>query len=117
VSNEEIDQIAQRSWAVVLPYRDGTQSGVIPVAYYSACPVIVSDVGSLPELVTSETGMVVPPNDAARLAEAMLSWMDSERRREAGQAAFRFYKKHLIWDNIVVEFLQHLFGPVSSKRR
>jgi glycosyltransferase involved in cell wall biosynthesis len=114
LSNEDIDRITQQSWAVVLPYRDGTQSGVIPVAYYNACPVIVSDVGSLPELVTPETGGVTPPNDAGRLAEAMLGWMELERRSEAGRAAFRFYRQHLVWDDILAEFLQNVFESAHA---
>lgn len=114
LSDGEIDRIAQRSWATVLPYRDGTQSGVIPVAYYNACPAIVSDVGSLPELVTPETGTVVPPGDAASLATAMLEWMDGSKRQQAGQAAFAFYREHLIWDQILQEHLPRLFEPIRG---
>jgi glycosyltransferase involved in cell wall biosynthesis len=86
---------------------------VIPVAYYNACPVIVSDVGSLPELVTPDTGVIILPNDAGRLADAMLNWMDADTRLAAGQAAFAFYQEHLVWDDIVPEFLKDLLGSVS----
>jgi glycosyltransferase involved in cell wall biosynthesis len=57
---------------VVLPYRRATQSGVVPIAYAHARPVIASAVGGLPEQIApGRTGFLVPPNDPAALAEAL----------------------------------------------
>src|ERR1700733_796353 len=45
--------------AVVQPYRNATQSGVTPLAYYFEKPMIVSDAGGLPDLVPHrEAGLV-----------------------------------------------------------
>jgi starch synthase len=52
-------------------------------------PVIVSDAGSLPELVTDgETGFVVPPNDPAAIRAAVqVLRRDPARREEMGRQA------------------------------
>ena len=56
----------------VLPYRSATQSGVTQVAYALGVPVITTDVGGLAETVKpGETGLIVPPENPAALAEAI----------------------------------------------
>ncbi len=63
----------QRASVVVLPYLEASQSGVVPVAYTFAKPVIVTSVGGLPEAVEHErTGLLVPPRDEHALAEAIV---------------------------------------------
>ena len=57
---------------VVLPYRSGTQSGVVPLAYAHGRGVVTSRVGGLAEAVRDgETGLLVPPDDAVALAAAL----------------------------------------------
>jgi glycosyltransferase involved in cell wall biosynthesis len=55
----------------------------------SGLPVVASRVGGLPEIVADgETGLLVPPEAPAALAEALRSLIRSpERRRELGKAA------------------------------
>lgn len=85
---------------VVLPYRDATQSALIAAAYYFRKPVIVTDVGALPEYVEpGRTGWIVEPEDPialadrlrdalsdpgrlARLGEQARAWYERSRRRE-----------------------------------
>jgi glycosyltransferase involved in cell wall biosynthesis len=60
--------------AVVQPYRNATQSGVTPLAYYFEKPMIVSDAGGLPDLVPDgEAGLVTAPS-AGPLADAILQF-------------------------------------------
>jgi glycosyltransferase involved in cell wall biosynthesis len=57
---------------VVLPYRSGTQSGVVPLAYAHGRGVVTTCVGGLAEVVREgETGLLVPPDDPAALAVAL----------------------------------------------
>lgn len=49
--------------AVILPYRTATQSGVVPVAIHFEKPVIVTEVGSLSEIINKhEIGMICNTN-------------------------------------------------------
>ena len=51
-------------------------------------PVIATPLGGSKELVTSETGILVPPEDASAIADAMASLAtDRERLRVMGKAA------------------------------
>ncbi|MDA0378110.1 MAG: glycosyltransferase [Bacteroidetes bacterium] len=58
--------------AVVQPYRQATQSGVVQTAFHFGVPVVVSGVGGLPEMVGHEVeGLIVAPEDPAALAAAL----------------------------------------------
>ncbi|MFZ1800276.1 MAG: glycosyltransferase [Chitinophagaceae bacterium] len=54
---------------VVQPYRNATQSGVTPLAYHFEKPMLVTNVGGLPDMVPDyKSGLVAEPN-AASVAE------------------------------------------------
>ena len=86
VSYEKRVKLFRQSSVVVLPYIEATQSGVVPVAYTYAKPVIATTVGGLPEQVDDgQTGILVPPRDEKKLAQAVIRLMrDTEYRRTLG---------------------------------
>ena len=48
---------------VIQPYRNATQSGVTPLAYHFEKPMLVTNVGGLPDLVPDgKVGIVTEPN-------------------------------------------------------
>ena len=54
---------------VIQPYKNATQSGVTPLAYHYEKPMLVTNVGGLPDLVPNEkVGLVAEPN-AISIAE------------------------------------------------
>ncbi len=58
--------------AVIQPYRNATQSGVTPLAYHFDKPMVVTNVGGLPDLVPNEkAGLVVAPDPTA-IADGIL---------------------------------------------
>src|SRR5204863_7989556 len=84
--------------AVVQPYRNATQSGVTPLAYYFQKPMIVTNVGGLPSLVPHEkAGLVAEPN-AESLASAI------QRFYQLGENYFlphlRSEKDKFTWTNL-----------------
>ena len=85
--------------AVIQPYRNATQSGVTPLAYYFEKPMIVTNVGGLPSLVPNEkAGLVTEPN-AQSIANAIL------RFYQLGENYFlphlRSEKQKYSWSNLV----------------
>jgi len=71
--DDEVEALFKAADVLVLPYRSATQSGVSHVAYAMGVPVILTDVGGLGETVEAEsTGLVVPPEDPAALAQAVV---------------------------------------------
>jgi len=57
-------------------------------AYAAGLPVVATTVGGVPDAVTPLTGILVPPRDSVRLAEAILAMAgDAERRASMALAA------------------------------
>lgn len=57
---------------VIQPYRNATQSGVTPLAYHFEKPMLVTNVGGLPDLVPDGKAGVVTGADAASVATGIL---------------------------------------------
>lgn len=69
ISNEEVARYFQLSEVVVLPYRTGTQSGILNIAYGYHKPVVITDVGGLAEFVDADhTGVVVERAEPTKIA-------------------------------------------------
>ncbi len=91
VSDQRRAELFRRASVVVLPYVEASQSGVIPLAYTFAKPVVATTVGGLPEMVDhGRTGFLVPPRDERTLAESIVRLLqDGGLRREMGAAGKR----------------------------
>jgi glycosyltransferase involved in cell wall biosynthesis len=102
IPNEEVGPLFEKAMMVVLPYREATQSGVIPIAYAYSKPVVVTHVGSLPEVVIHyHTGMLVEPNSVESLANGIGSLIkDPAIRKKMGENAYRYAKNELSWYSI-----------------
>jgi glycosyltransferase involved in cell wall biosynthesis len=73
--------------AVLSSDNEGTPVSLIEAAA-AGLPAVATDVGGVSEVVTADTGTLVPPGDAEALARAMATMAaDPERRRSAGSAA------------------------------
>ena len=95
--------------AVVQPYLSATQSGVAQIAFHYGRPVITTDVGGLAEVVPDgRAGLVVPPDDPAALADAMVRFAEDDLgpALEAGVARER---RRYTWDRLA-EALETLAG-------
>lgn len=89
VSSDDVPALFGRATAAVLPYtRFEAQSGVLHLAIEHGVPVVVSDVGGLGESVHSTgIGLVVPPNDPARLDAALEEIQGAELNAQCRSAA------------------------------
>lgn len=86
---------------IVLPYRTATQSGIIQVAYHLDTPVICTDVGGLGEIVREgETGLLVPPDDPAALARAVIRYY-TEQLEEPLRAGVVGAKRDYTWEPLI----------------
>jgi glycosyltransferase involved in cell wall biosynthesis len=89
ISEDRTAEYFRRASVVVLPYIEASQSGVIPLAYSAAKPVVATTVGGLPEIVEhGRTGYLVAPRDSADLANALVRLLlDPTLRRQMGANA------------------------------
>ena len=90
VLHNEVPELFARAKFVVLPYLDGTQSGVVPMAFAFGRTCIVSSVGSIPEVINNgENGLLVPPGDVNALADRIsLLSSDDRLRKKLEKGAF-----------------------------
>jgi glycosyltransferase involved in cell wall biosynthesis len=79
IPEEEVDYFFAASNLVVSPYlKFEAQSGVLLRAYAHKKPVVVSNIGAMGELVsTDKVGLVVEPGAVEPLAEAVINALDS----------------------------------------
>jgi glycosyltransferase involved in cell wall biosynthesis len=99
ISDEEVAHLFQRARLVVLPYTQASQSGVLAIAQAFGKAAIVTDVGGLPEAVGfGKAGLIVPPNDAPALAEAIAhAWGDPALRQRLGSAGLARVEQEIGW--------------------
>ena len=68
----EVDRYFAASDLIVLPYTSATQSGIVQIAYGFEKPVVVTNVGGLPDVVENgKTGYVIPSHNPDAIAEAV----------------------------------------------
>jgi len=101
VPNEEVGLYFSAADVVVLPYVDATQSAIVSLAYAFDKPVITTDVGGLPEVVSDgETGFIVPPGDSQALAAAIVEFFTEDRASRLA-ANVKVRKNALSWEELV----------------
>lgn len=102
IADEEVAELFQKASVVVLPYVDGSQSGVISIAYAFKKPVVATDVGNFSEMVENgKTGFIVPPKNSEALAAALVEVLSNgDLRRAMGENGYKFMKEAFTWDKI-----------------
>ena len=101
IPDKEVEKFFAACDVVVLPYISATQSGIVQIAYGFDKPVIATNVGGLPDVVTDgKTGFLIKPESARDIVEAVTKFFEpgvAERlMEEVQQESYRFS-----WDKMV----------------
>ncbi len=81
IPDSEVKNYLCAADVVVQPYRHATQSGVTPLAYHFEVPMIVTNVGGLPDLVPHQkVGLVCEPTSES-IADAMQEMLQNGTER------------------------------------
>ena len=97
IQADEVPGLMARAAAVVLPYRRLDSSGVLATAIGYRRPVVVTDIGSLGEIVREfKAGEVVHVDDPKALAEACARLLEPKALAAAAKGAERAAKE-LTW--------------------
>ena len=99
---EKISLFFNASDAVVLPYIECTQSGLVQLALTFGKPVVATRVGGLPEVVEEgENGYLVPPRDEYELAKAIIKLLSNdEALKEMSSYALHLSEIKYSWAKI-----------------
>jgi D-inositol-3-phosphate glycosyltransferase len=119
IPDSEIEVYFKAADALVLPYKEIFQSGVIFLGYNFGLPVLAADVGSLNEdIVEGTTGFVFRPEDPIDLARAIEQYFASDlfadlekHRREIREFAM---KRHS-WE-VVSELTTGIYASLLRNR-
>ena len=108
IPDQEVEKFFASCDLVVLPYISATQSGIVQIAYGFDKPVIVTNVGGLPDVVENgKTGYVVETNNTEKLSDAIISFYKEKKEDEfvenVKKEAYRFD-----WERMV-ELIENLF--------
>src|SRR5215210_5583493 len=100
--------------ALVAPSLGGESFGmVLTRAFGCAAPVVASDIAGYRDVMTDETGLLVPPGDPKALADGVAELLEDEPRRERlGVAARRLALKRYSWDPIAKR-LAAIYGELA----
>lgn len=97
VKDEDVSRYFCACDLVVLPYKSATQSGVTQIAYHFSKPMLVTDVGGLPEIVCDgKSGYVCRPN-AESIASCIEDFCTNGRDFSA---SLETEKQRFAWDKM-----------------
>ena len=100
--------------ALVAPSLGGESFGmVLTRAFACATPVVASDISGYRDVMTDETGVLVPPGEPQALAEAVTALLEDEPRRERlGSSARALAQERYSWDDIARR-LAAIYGELT----
>lgn len=81
---DELANLIRGALFTVCPYTEATQSGVVYSSFALNTPVIATNVGGLPEMIENgKTGLIVPPCEKNKLADAINSLLSDSALLES----------------------------------
>ena len=99
IPDSEVNRYFCAADIVAQPYKSATQSGVTQIAFHFEKPMLVTNVGGLPEIVPDgKVGFVVEP-DVRQIADALVRFY-AEGWEERLTAGVREEKKKYLWTNM-----------------
>jgi phosphatidylinositol alpha-mannosyltransferase len=102
LSQDDLTEELLSAKALAAPSLGGESFGmVLTRAFACATPVVASDITGYRDVMTDETGLLVPPGDPGALANALVALLEDEPgRRLLGEAARRLAQERYSWIDI-----------------
>jgi glycosyltransferase involved in cell wall biosynthesis len=113
IPNSEVKNYFSAADAVVQPYRTATQSGISQIAYHFEKPMIVTNVGGLPEIVPDNVVGFVTPVDKQLIADAIIRFY-AENKEQSFTENLKEEKKKYSW-NYFTGNISQLYDQVRNK--
>jgi glycosyltransferase involved in cell wall biosynthesis len=114
IPNSEVRNYFSAADVVVQPYRTATQSGISQIAYHFEKPMIVTNVGGLPEIVPDDVVGFVTEVDKKAIADAIIRFYDENKEAQFSDN-LKEEKKKYSWDYFTQNIIK-LYEQVGEKR-
>ena len=106
IPDDEVNLYFSAGDVCVLPYRSATQSGIAAIAYHFEVPIIATNVGGLPETVsTDKTGVIAEYATQSCLQQAICSFFTEGNFAEYTQN-IRQAKLLLSWERFAKNIIE-----------
>lgn len=116
IADTEVEQYFAASDLVVLPYISATQSGIVQIAFGFEKPIVVTDVGGLPDVVSDgKTGYVVSAESSGELAKAVKDFFINNRS-DVFRKNIKKDEKKFSWDTFVDKLCEVLGEEYSINK-
>ena len=104
------------STILVVPSRMESIPQVIKEAFYLKIPVIATNVGGIPELITNnETGILIPPNDPKKLENSINKLLeDDEIANKISEKGYEFVINNLTWEILLPKYVKFYEDLLNS---
>lgn len=107
IPDEEVKYYFCASDVIVQPYKSATQSGISQIAYHFNKPMIVTNVGGLPELVPhNKVGLITNVNSDS-IQKALIGFYDKNKEAEFLDNIVK-EKEKFSWEKLVTNLLSFL---------
>ncbi|HMT28371.1 MAG TPA: glycosyltransferase [Bacteroidia bacterium] len=100
ISKESVKFYFAAADLVAQPYRDATQSGVTQIAYHFGRPMLVTNVGGLPEIVPNGISGLVTEVNAASISQAIVEFYNSDLEEKLTQGS-QSLARSFSWEEFV----------------
>lgn len=104
IPDEEVKYFFSAADLVVQPYKTATQSGVTQIAYQFDVPMLVTQVGGLPEMVTHFTSGYVVEVNPDKIAESLCDFF-IHNRKESFSEGVKKEKNRFSWKKLTEEII------------
>ena len=109
IPNNEVRNYFSAADIVVQPYRTATQSGISQIAYHFEKPMIVTNVGGLPEIVPDNKVGFVTTVDKTAIADAIIRFYEEKKEKDFSEN-LKEEKKKYSWQY----FTRNIFNVFSK---
>ena len=101
-------KIVKESKILIVPSRTESIPQVIKEAFFLEVPVIATNVGGIPELISDgNTGLLVSPENPQEMANTINTLLDDdETQQKLSKNAFDFINKNFSWDVLLEEYIK-----------
>ena len=105
---EDAMENLKASRLLVIPSRMESIPQVIKEAFYLKIPIIATNVGGIPELITdNKTGILIPPNDPKSLENAINKLLvDNQTSKRLSDAGYEFVMENLTWEILLPKYVK-----------
>ena len=114
---EDAMENLKASSILVIPSRMESIPQVIKEAFYLNVPIIATNVGGIPELITDNvSGILVPPNNPEILLKNINELLaDNERATKLSDAGYEFVIRNLTWEVLLPKYIKFYKDLVNSE--